>query len=344
MSAIEELLAAGLLPARRSRRPGVAKRGARRRRAPCRRRLRREYRRPRRAKANPAHRASAPTPRRAPAARGRHRLAPSGVFALAAMSDRTWLMELSLDAIGSARAVLIAGPTASGKSAAALGLAEEAARRGRAAWIVNADAMQVYDALRVADRAAERGRRGARAAPPLRPRRRPRALFGRRLARGRREGAARGGRRGRAGHRRRRHRPLFQGADGGARRDPDIPTDVRSAWAERLEAEGVARLHAALSQRDPASRPRSGRAIRSVCSARSKCSTSPAARSTNGRRCRRPRRFSHRTTRRASSSSRSATTLHRRIEERFDRMVERGRDRGGRGASGAAARPGLCRR
>ena len=36
-------------------------------------------------------------------------------------------MELSLDAIGSARAVLIAGPTASGKSAAALALADEAA-------------------------------------------------------------------------------------------------------------------------------------------------------------------------------------------------------------------------
>ena len=35
-------------------------------------------------------------------------------------------MELSLDRIGNARAVLIAGPTASGKSAAALALAEEA--------------------------------------------------------------------------------------------------------------------------------------------------------------------------------------------------------------------------
>ena len=58
-------------------------------------------------------------------------------------------MEISLGAIGKARAVLIAGPTASGKSAAALRLAEEAARQGRAAWIVNADAMQVYDALRV---------------------------------------------------------------------------------------------------------------------------------------------------------------------------------------------------
>ena len=58
-------------------------------------------------------------------------------------------MEISLDRVGEARAVLIAGPTASGKSAAALELAEAAARRDRTAWIVNADSMQVYDALRI---------------------------------------------------------------------------------------------------------------------------------------------------------------------------------------------------
>ena len=58
-------------------------------------------------------------------------------------------MDLSLDRVGEARAVLLAGPTASGKSAAALRLADEAASRGRAAVIVNADSMQVYDALRV---------------------------------------------------------------------------------------------------------------------------------------------------------------------------------------------------
>ncbi len=56
---------------------------------------------------------------------------------------------LSLDRIGNARAVLIAGPTASGKSAAALALAEAARNGGRRAWIVNADSMQVYDALHV---------------------------------------------------------------------------------------------------------------------------------------------------------------------------------------------------
>ena len=47
------------------------------------------------------------------------------------------------------RAVLIAGPTASGKSALALAVAERWARRGEAPLIVNADAMQVYSGLRV---------------------------------------------------------------------------------------------------------------------------------------------------------------------------------------------------
>jgi KaiC/GvpD/RAD55 family RecA-like ATPase len=46
------------------------------------------------------------------------------------MSDRTRLMELSLDRIEDARAVLIAGPTASGKSALALELAYTGLRAG----------------------------------------------------------------------------------------------------------------------------------------------------------------------------------------------------------------------
>ncbi|QQR34550.1 tRNA (adenosine(37)-N6)-dimethylallyltransferase MiaA [Devosia oryziradicis] len=45
---------------------------------------------------------------------------------------------------GSRRAVLIAGPTASGKSALALGMAQQ-----QGGVIVNADAMQVYDTLQV---------------------------------------------------------------------------------------------------------------------------------------------------------------------------------------------------
>ncbi|MEO1066185.1 MAG: tRNA (adenosine(37)-N6)-dimethylallyltransferase MiaA [Pseudomonadota bacterium] len=47
------------------------------------------------------------------------------------------------------RAILIAGPTASGKSSLALRLAEEAVVKGRQPVIVNADSMQVYRELRV---------------------------------------------------------------------------------------------------------------------------------------------------------------------------------------------------
>jgi len=59
--------------------------------------------------------------------------------------------------------VLIAGPTAGGKSAAALDLAAAAERSGRSAWIVNADSMQVYDALRILT--ARPGRAEERLAP-----------------------------------------------------------------------------------------------------------------------------------------------------------------------------------
>ena len=108
---------------------------------------------------------------------------PPSDFASAAMSDRTWRMELSLDAIGSARAVLIAGPTASGKSAAALALAEDVARSGRAAWIVNADAMQVYDGLRILTARPSAADEMAHPASALRTCVPGDPLFGRRLAR-----------------------------------------------------------------------------------------------------------------------------------------------------------------
>ncbi len=79
--------------------------------------------------------------------------------------------------------MLIAGPTASGKSAASLRLAEEAAKQGRTAWIVNADAMQVYDALRVVTARPTAEDESARTAQALRPRAGFRALFGWRVAR-----------------------------------------------------------------------------------------------------------------------------------------------------------------
>src|ERR687893_352929 len=58
-------------------------------------------------------------------------------------------MESLLDRAWEAGALLIAGPTASGKSTAALQIAERTVQHGRPALIVNADSIQVYDALRV---------------------------------------------------------------------------------------------------------------------------------------------------------------------------------------------------
>ena len=152
--------------------------------------------------------------------------------------------------MGEARAVLIAGPTASGKSAAALDLAEAAARRGRTAWIVNADSMQVYEALRILT--ARPGRdEEARA---------PHRLYGhvpastrysvgawlhdaiKVLAEAQTAGAL----------------PIVVGGTGlyfkalteGLAPVPDIDAAIRAHWAARLALQGPAALHAELAARD----------------------------------------------------------------------------------------------
>lgn len=162
-------------------------------------------------------------------------------------------MELSLDAIGSARAVLIAGPTASGKSAAALQLAEQAAARDRTAWIVNADAMQVYDGLRVLT-ARPSAEDEARA---------PHRLYGH-LSPATRYSV---------GAWLNDVTDVFRDADAadalviavggtglyfkalteGLAAIPEIPKEVRALLADRFKAEGGAALHAALAKLDPAS-------------------------------------------------------------------------------------------
>jgi tRNA dimethylallyltransferase len=161
-------------------------------------------------------------------------------------------MEISLDRVGNARAVLLAGPTASGKSAAALRLAEQAAARDRGAFIVNADSMQVYDALRVLTArptpkdeasvphrlyghvpAAERYSVGAWLSDM-------KAVLGEAEA----VGAL----------------PIVVGGTGlyfkalteGLVAMPAIPREVRAFWSERLAAEGAAALHAELVRRDAA--------------------------------------------------------------------------------------------
>ncbi|PZO81522.1 MAG: tRNA (adenosine(37)-N6)-dimethylallyltransferase MiaA [Mesorhizobium amorphae] len=142
-------------------------------------------------------------------------------------------------------AILLAGPTASGKSALALELAERLD-----GLIVNADSMQVYDGLRILS-----------ARPSLKATERvPHLLYGHvppqrsysvgawlddvvRLVE---EGAL-------------RRRAIFVGGTGlyfkalteGLAVLPDIPADVRAFWRDRLVEHGAVALHAELADRDP---------------------------------------------------------------------------------------------
>ena len=160
-------------------------------------------------------------------------------------------MELSIDAVGSARAVLIAGPTASGKSAAAMRLAEEAGARGRTAWIVNSDAMQVYDGLRVltARPTAEDETRA------------PHRLYGHVSPVLRYSVGAWLADFAKVLHEADATEALtivvggtglyFKALTEGLAEIPAIPADVRENLAQRLETESAAELHAALSNLDP---------------------------------------------------------------------------------------------
>jgi tRNA dimethylallyltransferase len=143
-------------------------------------------------------------------------------------------------------AILIAGPTASGKSAMALALAE---REGGV--IVNADSMQVYsvlDVLTARPTAAD-------------TRRAPHELYGhvhpsvsystgtwlREVAQLAADGKLSA------------RRPIFVGGTGlyfrglveGLSEMPAIPADVRERWRGRLADEGAAALHGVLARDDP---------------------------------------------------------------------------------------------
>lgn len=146
------------------------------------------------------------------------------------------------------RAVLIAGPTASGKSALALRLAQ--ARRG---MVINTDSMQVYRDLRVIT---------ARPTPEEETRA-PHRLYGhidaavncsagmwvgdatRALAEARAKGL----------------RPIFIGGSGlyfkaltqGLSAVPPIPAEIRADVRARLDRDGPEALHAELARRDPVS-------------------------------------------------------------------------------------------
>src|SRR5215470_1586403 len=145
------------------------------------------------------------------------------------------------------RAVLIAGPTASGKSALALMLAE-----ALGGTIVNADAMQVYRDLRILT---------ARPAPAEEARV-PHLLYGHvdaaenySVGRWCVDAGAALAEVERAGR-----LPIVVGGTGlyfkiltqGLAAVPPIPPEVRVAVRKRLAAEGIAPLYAELGGRDPA--------------------------------------------------------------------------------------------
>jgi len=144
-------------------------------------------------------------------------------------------------------AVLIAGPTASGKSHAALVLAESLG-----GVVINADSMQVYREVRVLS-ARPSDADMARA---------PHLLYGHvgaaeRYSVGRYQIDATNA----LAEARARHRlPIFVGGTGlyfvalteGLATIPSVPVDIREASRRRLQAVGVAGLHAELAARDPA--------------------------------------------------------------------------------------------
>jgi tRNA dimethylallyltransferase len=147
----------------------------------------------------------------------------------------------------SKRAVLIAGPTASGKSALALALAE-----ALGGTIINADSMQVYRDLRIVT-ARPSAQEEARV---------PHLLYGHvdaaenySVGRWCVDASAALGAVERAGR-----LPVVVGGTGlyfkaltrGLAAVPPIPPQIRSAVRERLEREGTAALYAELSARDAA--------------------------------------------------------------------------------------------
>ena len=148
-------------------------------------------------------------------------------------------------------AILIAGPTASGKSALALALAE-----ATGGVIINADSMQVYRDLRVL---TARPSREEEAALPHR-------LYGHIDAAVNFSAGAwvADAAKVLAEARAQNRLPIFVGGSGlyfkaltrGLSAVPPIPPDVREDVRARLERDGVEALHATLMQRDPASAER----------------------------------------------------------------------------------------
>lgn len=151
---------------------------------------------------------------------------------------------MSEDAV--TNAILIAGPTASGKSALAVRMAQETG-----GFIVNTDSMQVYDVLDLltarpgkADLDAAEHHLYGHVAPSIsystgRWLDDVASLLSQPQTKGR--------------------TPIFVGGTGlyfrallgGLSQMPEVPAEVRAYWRGRMEADGASALHRILSERDP---------------------------------------------------------------------------------------------
>jgi tRNA dimethylallyltransferase len=229
-----------------------------------------------------------------------------------------------LNSTSDARAVLIAGPTASGKSALALELAEAAARGGRPALIVNADAMQVYEGLSIltarpnqADEARAPHRLYGHVAPSIRY-----SVGGwlksvEAVVRQAETAGAVTILVGGTGL-------YFKAATEGLVATPVIPDAVRRRLLERLASEGIAALHSQLSAVDPpaAASIRPGDASRTVRSLEVLEATGRPLRAWQAERQSPPLFPPGRVARFVIEPDRPA--LYGRIDARLDRMVAEG--------------------
>ena len=180
------------------------------------------------------------------------------------------------------RPILIAGPTASGKSGLALRLAEHLD-----GVVINADSMQVYRELRILT---------ARPGQPTKRARRMRCTASFPGPRAIRRAAMLSMSRARSMHAQQSgRRPIIVGGTGlylkalieGLSPIPPVPADVRAHWRAVASEKGAAHVHGELALRDQGyGAALCRRATRSASCGRWRCWTPPACRCWNGNACR----------------------------------------------------------
>lgn len=215
-------------------------------------------------------------------------------------------------------AILIAGPTASGKSAMAVELAER-----HDGVVVNADSMQVYSILNLLTArpgAAELARARHELYGHVHPSRSYSTGAWLRDVEDLFHSDALAGK-----------VPIFVGGTGlyfralveGLSEMPDIPPDVRNRWRAELSEKGAEHLHGVLAQGDPAAaqaiRPTDGQRI-----ARALEVLEASGRSILSWQSARGQALVDRTTAQFLVVQPARAKLVRRIDARFDRMIEEG--------------------